>query len=140
MKKWMSLLVAVIMICALGLSALAEGQTGGSDGSTSAAQAGIPIELRASPTTGYDWVITYSQDGIAHLEGEFVLDTVEEGVYGTGGRYEYVLVGDQAGQVDITMRYQFLNDKDEFVDSMMYSILVDKELNVHIIGITAGEH
>lgn len=127
MKKVFCLLMAVMMISLFAAT-----------GALAGTAQMIPFVLRANPTTGYDWVITYSQEGIAHLEGDYVIDNSDTEMVGVGGKYEYVMVGDAVGETEVTMCYQQVSDENDSSDLVTYSIRVDEDLNVYVTGVKVG--
>lgn len=95
----------------------------------------LPLTLIANPSTGYDWAIEWSMDGIAHLDGAYVQDDAQAGMAGVGGQYNYVITGDEAGEATLTLTYQRGED---IITTQTYKILVDGMLNVSITDISVG--
>ena len=88
------------------------------------------ISLAENPTTGYQWALEASSDGILNQESdEYMQDIVQEGLVGTGGTHTWQFDAAAAGEVTLrfTLKRSF---EPEAADVLRFTFTVDEGLNV----------
>lgn len=122
MKRFVFLLAVVLSVTCLFSFAFAEEVQG------------FNISLVATPSTGYEWEITFSDDDIAHIEGEYVELESDEDMEGVTGFYDYVLLGDKEGYGLLTLRYMRPGDESTVITTQIFSFAVDADMHIQILA------
>lgn len=120
MKKLAFLLV--LILCVTNLIGCALAETG----------RGFSITMEADPGTGYDWVATFDDETIAHIEGSYVEIGENVTIMDIAGYYDYMLIGDKEGEGLLTMSYMRPGDESSVKTSQLFMFYVDADLNVTI--------
>lgn len=106
-----------------------EGMNATQRGSAEAAGRDVFISLTENPTTGYQWVLEPSTDGILSPQSdEYVPAGAQEGLVGAGGTHTWRLAAAAAGEV--TLRFTLERSFEPGVtEELRFAFTVDEGLN-----------
>ena len=127
MKKLIALLMALSLL-AFGY-AIAE-----------STPATVAITFVENPTTGFTW--TWAVESGAQTAPVEVVDNGytgaanTEGMEGVGGTHSWTLTGKAEGDVTVTFVYGQAWEGGEVADTIVYTVHVDKDLNVTVADVT----
>lgn len=72
----------------------------------------IVIQLPANPTTGYSWASTANPAPLVFEKSQYLADSRNEGVAGSGGTQLFQFAADVSGSAKITLEYRRSWEKD----------------------------
>lgn len=93
------------------------------------------ISLAENPTTGYQWAVERSAEGILNQDGdEYMPDPAPEGMTGSGGTHAWRFAAAAAGQV--TLRFSLQRSWEAGAeDTLSLTFAVDEGLNVALLSV-----
>lgn len=145
MKKLISLLLILTLLCCVSLATAEEAKAGEELDAAfqafldRAAQDGcVTLLMTGNPTTGYDWQYAILDEEVVSLTSEYISESSDKEVVGAGGMYSFVLKGLKAGETVIAFEYGQSWDDTTTVVSLMYFVTVDENLKVTVSGGTVG--
>lgn len=89
------------------------------------------IKLEGNATTGYEWNCTLSQEGIIkEIDTYYTSNEAKDGEVGTPGVWTYKFKAIKPGTVILTCDYERSFEEDSSVETKIYPLEIDKDLNV----------
>lgn len=109
----------------------------------------VELSMTANPTTGYDWAFVVADESIVSIESNFetgadlgaadaAAPAEGEMIAGQGGLYTFTLKGLAAGETTVAFEYARSFEENSTIVGLTYTVRVDENLNVTIIGSTVG--
>ena len=89
----------------------------------------LTIKLTSNPTTGYDWGYTISTIDIIEMTDDYISDC-DDNQDGCGGKNIYTIKPLKEGKTSITFNYRSTYEKGVPEETIVYDVVVDKNLNI----------
>lgn len=90
----------------------------------------LKIELYENSSTGYNWTKEINKPDIIEIKESSDYSNCPDDVVGCGGKRIYEIKGLKEGKVILTLNYSFLGRMENDVETAVYEITVDKNLNI----------